>query len=333
MALRNHPRIPETTRRRVQSAARKLGYKPDAKIAELMAQVRSSRNPVAEGCFSVISFYEQERPWTQSLHLTRIYEGMQNRAEALGYRLEPLWMHAPGVTPRRVRAILDARGVEGILCFGSPCFDQVFPRELDHYVVVTQGWSIKTPLHRVINHGFNTTWRALEKVYELGYRRPGMVLGQNLHTRSAHANLSAYFGWSEAMFGNPGFMPVLRLGEVARLLPAWLRQHRPDVILYNEDYQAVPELARSLAEQKIRVPADLGVLAITQLLDGTRFSGFEESQALMGAWAVELLVSRIMNRDLGFPTAPRLEMVESRWIVGNSLRPQSGAMGGRRVGS
>ena len=39
----------------------------------------------------------------------------------------------------------------------------------------------------------------------------------------------------------------------------------------------------------------------------------------MGAWAVELLAARIANRDLGIPTNPRIEMVESEWIDGGSL--------------
>ena len=41
----------------------------------------------------------------------------------------------------------------------------------------------------------------------------------------------------------------------------------------------------------------------------------------MGTWAVELLVSRIHNQDFGLPVNPRIEMVESRWIEGRTLRP------------
>jgi glucosamine-6-phosphate deaminase len=40
----------------------------------------------------------------------------------------------------------------------------------------------------------------------------------------------------------------------------------------------------------------------------------------LGAWAVELLVARIVNRDLGIPANPRIEMVQSEWIEGASLR-------------
>ena len=94
--------------------------------------------------------------------------------------------------PRRFRSILDARGIEGLLCFGSPTINAELPPELDHYAIVTQGMSIRTPLHRVITHAFNDTWRALELLRQFGYRRPGLVLGryeprQQLHNRDVAA--------------------------------------------------------------------------------------------------------------------------------------------------
>jgi LacI family transcriptional regulator len=56
------------------------------------------------------------------------------------------------------------------------------------------------------------------------------------------------------------------------------------------------------------------------MLDDTGFSGLQQNQPLMGAWAVELLAARIANRDLGIPECPRIEMVESHWVEGQSLR-------------
>ena len=125
MALRDHPRIAEATRRRVRAAAQKLGYRPNAKVSELMGHIRSSRHPQAEACLGVISYYDSARPWERSVHLSRMYQGMQRRADELGYRLEPFWLRAPRFTPRRLRVILDARGIEGLLCFGSPRIDEI----------------------------------------------------------------------------------------------------------------------------------------------------------------------------------------------------------------
>lgn len=139
--------------------------------------------------------YDELRPSEGSVHLGRIYQSMNYRATELGYRLEPLWLRAPGMNYRRFRSVLDARGIEGLLCFGSPEFDQDFPAELNQCAVVTQGLSIRTPMHRVISHAFNDTVAAFSRLYQLGYRRPGLVLGQYEELRCAHAHSAAYLGW------------------------------------------------------------------------------------------------------------------------------------------
>jgi LacI family transcriptional regulator len=79
------------------------------------------------------------------------------------------------------------------------------------------------------------------------------------------------------------------------------------------------QLRAALKEQRRRVPAELGVAVLSHLVQGTGFSGLQQNHRLMGAWAVEMLAARIANRDLGLPSHPRIEMVESEWIDGGSL--------------
>jgi DNA-binding LacI/PurR family transcriptional regulator len=321
LALRDSNKISEATKRRVREAARRLGYRPSAQVAEVMSHVRLSRDPRNESCLALVSFYDGERPWEGSLHLRRICDGMKTRATALGYRLEPLWMRAPGMTPRRLRAILDTRGIEGLLCLGSPRIDEQFPAEFDHYAIVTQGWSIRTPLHRVVNHAFNDTWRALDKLYALGYRRPGLAIGHYEEVRGAHANVSAYLGWCDHMQGSATGVPVMRLDrlEEAPFLE-WLTQQRPDAVLLVHIYDVVSDCQQLLRKLGLRVPDDLGLAVLSQNLEGTGLSGLQENQRVIGAWAVELVVARIMNRDFGVPAAPRVEMVDSLWVEGRTLR-------------
>src|SRR5688572_23105571 len=108
MALMNSPKISAATRQRVQEIAQRVGYRPNVKVAELMSHVRLSRAPRDEGCLGVVSLYDSARPWEASQHLQRVYYGMSERAAEVGYRLEPLWLRAPDMTPRRFRTILDA---------------------------------------------------------------------------------------------------------------------------------------------------------------------------------------------------------------------------------
>ncbi len=321
LALRNHPKIPATTRRRIWRIARRLGYRPNAKIAELMAQIRLNRGQRLESCLGVISLYDSPRPWEGVPHLERIYSGMKSRAEALGYRLESFWLRAPRMTYMRLRKILDARGIQGLLCFGSPELEDELPPEFDHYAIVTQGVSIRTPLHRIASHAYNDMWRVLRKVQQLGYKRPGLVLGDYEGKRSAHAYLCVYLGWCHLVLGSPPPIPVLQLTGVEDApLVHWLRKHRPDVVILAHHYDVLRDFDRLLLRNGIRVPEDLGVAVVTQMITGTRFSGLQANQRLVGQWAVELLVARIMNADFGLPAHPRIEMVEMEWVEGKTLR-------------
>ncbi len=320
LALRNSPKISAATKKRVRQLADKTGYRADAKVVAMMSHLRKPRAVRQSACFGVISFYDQPRPWENSRHLTRIFQGMTKRADELGYRLEPIWLREPGMTYRRVRDILATRAIEGLLSFGSPDFAQAFPDELGQCAVVTVGLSISTPHHRVTSHFYNDTINALNRVHRLGYRRPGLVVGTYEEGRSALTHSSAYFGWCENHLGPRGALPVLRLPAVEKKpLLAWLATHQPDVLLFINLPDTIPQLRAVLRAQRRRVPRELGVAVLSHIVEATGFSGLQQNQRLMGAWSVELLAARIANRDLGIPANPRIEMVESEWIDGGSL--------------
>jgi LacI family transcriptional regulator len=320
LALRHSEKIPEATRQRVLKHAERIGYRPSAKLKEVMSQLRLTRVRPVDSCFGVISFYDSLRPWEKSAHLKRIFNSMNERAAQLGYRLEPLSPLAAGMTHRRFRSILETRGIRGLLSFGSPNLEEIFPTEYDAYAVVTIGLSIQTPLHRVTSHFFHDLTEVLQRVYHMGYRRPGLVLGRYEDHRSAHMYIGAYLAWCEHVFGN-AVAPVHRVDRIEEEpLIHWLRHYSPDVVIVVHVYDTLTEFQQILQRNGVRVPQDLGVAVVTQILEGTGLSGMQQNQALMGAWAVELLEARIMHQDFGIPKNPRIEMVESEWIDGTSLR-------------
>ena len=320
LALRDSPKISAATKKRVRKLAERTGYRADAKVVAMMSHLRKPHALRQAACFGVISFYDHPRPWENSRHLTRIFQGMTKRADELGYRLEPIWLREPGMTYRRVRDILATRAIEGLLCFGSPDFAQEFPDELGGFAVVTVGLSIRTPQHRVTSHFYNDTINALNRVHRLGYRRPGLLVGTYEEGRSALAHSSAYLGWCESNLGARAALPVLRLATVEKKpVLEWLEAHQPDVLLFVNLPDTIPQLRAVLRAQRRRVPAELGVAVLSHIVEGGGFSGLQQNQLLMGAWAVELLAARIANRDLGIPANPRIEMVESEWVDGGSL--------------
>lgn len=320
LALRGSAKISAETREKIFTIAREYDYRPDARLNELMARVRLAHSRGTEACFGVMSLYPEARPWERSRHLGRIYEGMRRRADSLGYRLEPLWLRAPGMTQRRFREILDTRGIEGLICFGSDDPLAPFPEALDHYAIVVVGMSIRTPLHRVACHFYSDAWRALDEIKARGYRRPGMVLARHEAQRTGYMHAGAYLAWCDRHLGSANAVPVLHVerAEAAPVLP-WLERHQPDAIIVVHTADALVEFSNMLAAHRIRVPEDLGLVAVSHIVQDTGLAGIEQDQELMGTWAVELLTSRILEHDLGLPHHPRTEMVESRWVDGPSL--------------
>ena len=86
LALRNSPKISEATKKKVRKLAEKVGYRPDAKVVEMMTQLRKPRGVRQQACFGVISFYPERHPWETSRHLAEVYAGMKRRAGELGPR-------------------------------------------------------------------------------------------------------------------------------------------------------------------------------------------------------------------------------------------------------
>lgn len=314
LALHGSSKVSEKTRRRVRELAERAGYKPSAKVAELMAHVRATKVARAESCLAVVSLYPQPRPWERSEHLRLIYASMGRRAQSLGYRLEPLWLRAPGMTPRRFGAVLEARGIQGLISFGGPVLEEAFPAELDRFAVVTVGLSISTSLHRVTSHAYRDTTRILEKIQELGYVRPGLVLSPCEEVRSARAHLGAYLGWYESVCPEQRPVPVLRIEDdvAGSGLADWLDRHAPDVIIFvNHDLEG---LARVLERRREAGLPRVSAVALTHFIEGSGFAGLQQNQQQMGAAAVELVVTRILRNEVGLPTDPHIEMVESRWV-------------------
>ena len=320
LALNGSPKVSVALKELVAIEARRISYMPSGKLSELMSQIRAAKESKSLGCFAVMSLYDDPCPWQKSLHYSRIYQGMIKSAEALGFRLEPLWLKAPGMTPDRFKGILEARGIKGMLCFGSPKMKEKFPCPLSHFATVTMGLSIDQPMNRVIPNFHNDCILTLDKLHELGYRRPGIIYGS---LDRVIISLSAYLGWCAFTLGRNQTIPPLEIEASSYAkFASWRKRYKPDVLILVIRDSEIQKFLATIKSEGVQIPEDIGVAVITPTIENDGLSGIRQNQALMGDRAVKLLLSRINSQDFGPPEHPRVEMVDGEWIEGASIRRQ-----------
>lgn len=323
LALRGSPRVSPAVRARVERLARAAGHVPNARLAELMREVRRSAAPQYRGTLGALWLFPEEEPWRERplyAHLGQLLSGARARAEAHGYRLENFWLKGPGMTPRRLAQILAARGIRGVFCLGSLDPEERFPAALRRFAVVTQGVSIPDRMHRVMSHftaDARTLWGELQR---RGYRRPGLGILFSGDRRTDHL-YSATFLSEQERAGTAPPVPVLRAeawdeAEFAR----WFDAHRPDAIVLHQYADYVRAVEAFLARRKLRVPRDVGLALLDKIEDRARYAGICQDPVRIGAMAAELLLGRLLLHDLATPEHPKVELVGGAWNEGRTLR-------------
>ena len=323
LALKNSPRVSADLRAAVRQAATASGHVPNARLAELMREVRQSVGPTYRATVGVITLFPEERPWVENPsygHLELVLEGAREAAEAHGYKLEHFWVKRPGLSPTRLRTILEARGIRGLFCLGSLDPEERFPAALKKFAVVTHASSIPDPLHRVVSHHAADARTVFERLLRLGYKRPGLVILNSGDRRTDHLYSATFLGHQERKFAAPP-VPILRAETWNETeFAAWFTAHRPDVLVLHQYASYLAEMEACLARRRVRVPRDVGLVLLDKNPDRSRYAGIYQDPRRMGAVAAEMLLGRVMLRDFGPPLSPKVELVQAQWNEGRTLR-------------
>lgn len=329
-ALNNNPKIPAETRARVMRAARSLGWRPNAFASAYMAHLRTRRAPSFHASLAfLVANRESGRIEDQLMHMRRHFVGAKTRAEALGYALEPIWLHEPRLTARRLNQVLRSRNIPGLIIPGlrtpSAIFDGI---EWDRFAAVTLSYALPRPrLNRVAidsTHGFDLM---LKKAVELGYRRVAVMVSDEYDARVNHGVLMPTF-YARERWAPKGGVQVCRFArshadEIPRI-QAWLRRHRPDAVL------AEDVVWRAIKGMGWRVPQDVAFISIDWAPEYPDFAGFNQHHELHGSVAIDMLISQILQNERGLPEIPRVVLVKGEWADGLSAPPKAQAAEARR---
>jgi LacI family transcriptional regulator len=316
LALRDHPRISEPVRRKVQAIARQLDYRINPLVSALMQSRRSGRK-VKHLTLAYVTNYPTQFGWRPEHHeRPDFFPGAVERAADFGYRLEHFWLAEPGMTPERFCNILTVRGIHGLIIGRLPPGQSALDLVWERFSCVALGMTLRSPLlHHVTENHYDTVWQGMQQCRERGYRRVGFVFSE--------ANDSPRVGdrWVGAFLRQQLAFPARDRLPVCPQIPAneadfarWFERYRPDALIATH---ARPML-RWLERMKVAVPRDVGLIHLEGLPEG-ECAGVQYDPAKIGALAVEMLVGLLHRNETGIPEDQHEVLLTGVWHDGKTL--------------
>ncbi|MBL9188922.1 MAG: LacI family DNA-binding transcriptional regulator [Opitutaceae bacterium] len=320
LALRDHPRIPATTREHVKAVAARLGYRMNPLVSALMRSRRTG-GATKHVTLAFVTNYPTRDGWRPVGHgRPDFFPGAEQKARDLGYRLEHFWLAEPGMTPARLCDVLSARGIHGLITGRLPPGQASLSLAWDRFSCVALGMTLRSPaLHRVTENHFETVTQAMHQCEQRGYRRVGFVFSA--------PNDSPCVGdrWLGAYLVQQRLVPA---GDRVPLCPgvpadepgfaAWFRANKPDAILATHAKPLLDWLAR-LGR---KAPRDVGLVELEEHPE-LGCAGVHYDSATIGALAVEMLVGLMHRCETGVPANPHEVLLTGTWREGRTLPARS----------
>lgn len=330
-ALRNHPSIAVSTRKRVQRIARELGWRPNAKLAEHMALVRGTVQPPSAGVALIIN---KPAAALQVEHTPRLHlEGARERAVELGYQANVFNLAEVPLSAARLRGILTARGIHVVVYVAT--LGTMLPRPHlaigRYFSTAVVGVRFPDPAFNVaINDFASTGHTAICALQAAGFRRPAAVLPRGLEAMLAWG-FTGGVHTGQLELAEENRVPTLLVGSREIYVPersygdilTWCGVHAPDAIFTTDPLH----LAECLATlPKARRPRLFSLdLHPGQPVQG----GIDQRQRVIGAAGVDLAVAALHRGEAGIPLFQKVLQVEGRWVgsVGapTGSKPSAGA--------
>ena len=331
LALRNHPRLPETTRRRIQALAKKMGYAPDPFMRALVAYrggVIERRNTPT---LAYVTNWTTRWGWKKVTAHPDFYAGALAKAKELGYKLDHFWMRDEGMSQERLSQILYSRGINGLIIasHGREMGDAL-EFDWENFSAVKIDYFPHQPmLHNVTNNQCDIARLAMQKVIAAGYRRIGFVMHRGWDHAVDHLWTAGYLCEQQALTTReripahlfPEPEPVERwLNESKEevfpepgAFAAWFNKHRPEVVISKGSF-----VLPILEKMGLRVPQDVAFVDVFLSDLSGRIAGVRQNHTTVGALAVEILAGQLQHNKYGVPEIPTTTYVEGTWHNGAS---------------
>jgi len=318
LALRNDPRIPLSTRERIRKVAEQLGYRRNPVVDSLMTQLRAGRQPNFQANLGLLNC-SPEKDLSKNHTFRRLREGVLRRTEQLGYGVEEFWLEQPDLRPQRLKQILDARGIKGLLLIAALTPDMLHEDYTgfwnDFACAVLGVTHLDNQLDCASNDQFLTARRATEKALEHGYTRPALFVPERDDELLDNKFSAGFRSVSRLLQAKNRIEPVdLEMDQLDRAVER-VSKLKPDVVITNKT-----ELYRAMKAAGMKIPKEVGVIHLDWHDGIPELAGMRQNNRVVGSAAVDLVVGQLQKHEYGPQKYPKVVHIESIWIEGPSLR-------------
>jgi DNA-binding LacI/PurR family transcriptional regulator len=318
-ALNHDPRITAETRKLVEEAAARLGYRVNHLLSAWMS-TRRRRVPVASAVIAYVTGHPTRYGWRPpASDLPDFFPGARERAEEAGFKIEDFWLREKGMTPERFTGILRARNIQGVLIGRMPGpYTKLLEYDWSGFSVAALGISLAAPIfHRVRENHFYTGSLAASQCHQRGFKRIGFAFDRaddfgRMNDMWVGGFLSEQVKWPRSSYRVP---PFLSHSPDQKQFQTWFRKHKPDVLIVS---QADPLLVW-LAAMKVKVPDDVGLVDLRCYDPHSGTTGVHYDFSQTGSAGVELLIGLLHRQEKGVPARPYELLLEGQWIEGVTL--------------
>lgn len=315
-ALRNDRTVKAQTRARIQKLAQALGYTPNPLVSALMSQRRNPRASHPSARLALVHCLPHESKFT--INMLTFQQAVRERAQSLGFEVEPFHLNEPGMRLDRLMDIIRARGIRGIIWEHFFSANNRLDYDFSEFACVRIGSSLIEPrFHQIESDRFAEMRLALEELRKLGYRRLGYCSMRHVEIYHNFRRLSALL-LDQSLSPSGDKVPWLavdRREDFDTKLEQWLQRHHPQVVIsqhiHVHDY---------IQKAGYKVPEQVGFLHLGFHPSFSHLAGIDPNWAKRGFLAVDRVVRMLNRNELGVPSDPLVTYVDHQWSPGPSLR-------------
>jgi LacI family transcriptional regulator len=326
MALRDHPSIPETTRDRIRTAAKQLGYTRNPVFSALAHFHVHGRARIATHRLGFVINHRREIRSDFFRSPDVFVEGAREQARLLGYALEILSIGPGQHDSHSLEKHLRTNTINGVILAGfEPGHDSV-ALPWDNYAVVKINSMHVSPAAMTVSNDHHQEVRlAFRQLREKGYQRIGLAISRADEESTQHRYSGGYLVEQRMVPVEQRVPPLLfplkaSRSEAIDLLARWVTQHQVDAVLSH-----CPAIDLLLAAAGFKVPEQVACacLCLSEADDSGNLAGIRPNYRTVGAKAVSQLATQLKVGERGVPEFSPQTYVPSRWLDGRSAPERS----------